>query len=170
MTRPRIRPPYEADARTQLLGWFDMQRAVIHWKCAGLSERDAHRAVLPASPRLSAAGLVSHLRWVENYWFEVMFLGRPAVGPRFDPDTEDADMRVDGIPLARLLEEYEQQCAVTDEIVAAHALEDVGRHPDFELASANLRWMLFHMIEETARHAGHLDAVREIIDGEKGYY
>ncbi|MEV7237258.1 DinB family protein [Streptomyces sp. NPDC051020] len=170
MARPRTRPPYKADERTQLLGWFDMQRAVVHWKCEGLSETDAHRAVLPASPRLTAAGIVSHLRWVEHSWFEVMFLGRPAVGPRFDPDTEDADMRVDGIPLARLLKEYEQQCAVTDGIVAAHALEAVGRHPDFEIAQANLRWMLFHMIEETARHAGHLDALREIIDGERGYY
>jgi hypothetical protein len=46
----------------------------------------------------------------------------------------------------------------------------VGRHPDFESASATLRWMLIHMVEETARHAGHLDAIRELLDGRTGYY
>ncbi|GAA0673623.1 DinB family protein [Kitasatospora atroaurantiaca] len=170
MTPPRIRPPYGADERTQLLGWLDMQRAVIHWKCEDLSDADAHRSVLPASPRMTMAGVVSHLRWVEHLWFEVILLGRPAVGPRFEGGPEDADMMVDGIPLAQLLEEYDRQCAVSDEIIKAHALDDVGRHPDFPASAASLRWILFHMIEETARHAGHVDAVREILDGEKGYY
>lgn len=116
------------------------------------------------------AGLVAHLRWVEHCWFEVMLLGRPATGPQFDDGPEDADMMVDGIPLGQLLEEYERQCAVSNEIVAAHSLDDVGRHPDFRVAAANVRWLLLHMIEETARHAGHADAIRELLDGVKGYY
>jgi hypothetical protein len=77
---------------------------------------------------------------------------------------------VEGIPLAQLLDEYARQCAVSDEIVAAHSLDDVGRHPDFGSAAASLRWMLLHMVEETARHLGHVDAIRELLDGEKGYY
>lgn len=171
MTAPeRIRPPYDADERTQLTGWLDMQRAIIRWKCDGLSEADAHRSVLPASPYMTMAGVVSHMRWVEHAWFEVMFLGRPAKGPQFDDGPEDEDMMVEGVPLARLLDEYERQCAVSNEIVAAHSLDEAGQHPDFRFASASLRWMLLHMIEETARHAGHLDAVRELLDGEKGYY
>ncbi|MEV4613003.1 DinB family protein [Kitasatospora sp. NPDC049258] len=166
---PRSRPAYDADERTQLLGWLDLQRAIIHWKCEGLSEQDAHRAVLPGSPLMTMAGLVSHMRWVEHCWFEVMLLGRPAVGPQFEgPD--DADMQVEGRPLAGLLAEYTQQCAVSDEIIAAAALDDVGRHPDYAAGKATLRWMLLHMIEETARHAGHADAVRELLDGSTGYY
>ncbi len=153
-----------------MVGWLNMQRAVVHWKCEGLSEADAHRSVLPGSPHMTMAGVVSHLRWVEHLWFEVVMLGRPAVGPRFDEGPEDADMMVDGIPLARLLEEYDQQCAISDENIAARSLDDVGQHPDFRASAATLRWLLFHMIEETARHTGHLDAIRELLDGEKGYY
>jgi hypothetical protein len=89
---------------------------------------------------------------------------------QFEEDREDADMMVDGVPLAQLLEEYDRQCAVSNDIIAAHSLDDVGRHPDFGSAAASLRWILIHMVEETARHAGHLDAIRELLDGEKGYY
>ncbi|MFI6793231.1 DinB family protein [Nonomuraea sp. NPDC050383] len=166
----RLRPPFVADERTQLVGWLDMQRAIVHWKCEGLSEQDAHRPVLPGSPLMTMAGVVSHLRWVEYTWFEVLFLGKPAQGPPFDETVEDADMRVEGVPLARLLEEYAHQCAVSNEIVAAHGLDEVGRHPDFRSAAASLRWMLIHMVEETGRHAGHLDVIRELLDGSTGYY
>jgi uncharacterized damage-inducible protein DinB len=167
---PRTRPPFVADERTQLIGWLDLQRALVHWKCEGLSEDDAHRAVLPSSPLMTMAGLVSHLRWVEHCWFEVLFLGRPAAdNPQFG-DVEDADMMVDEIPLAQLLAEYEQQCAASNEIAAAHSLDDVGRHPDFKSAAATLRWMVIHMVEETGRHLGHADAIRELLDGTTGYY
>ncbi|MCB5908957.1 DinB family protein [Streptomyces pinistramenti] len=170
MTPSRIRPPFDADERTQLTGWLAMQRAIVHWKCEGLSEADAHRPLLPSSPLMTVAGVVSHLRWAENTWFEVLFLGRPADGPQFLDDPEDADMRVEGEPLDGLLAAYERQCAVSDEIIAAHPLDVVGRHPDYRSAAASLRWMLLHMTEETARHAGHLDAIRELLDGGKGYY
>ncbi|MFJ8074561.1 DinB family protein [Streptomyces sp. NPDC096176] len=170
MTPSRTRPPFSADERTQLVGWLDMQRAIVHYKCEGLSDEDAHRPLLPSSPLMTMAGVVSHLRWTENTWFEVLFLGRPADGPQFVEEPEAADMRVEGIPLAQLLDEYVKQCAISNEIVAAHPLDQTGRHPDFRSASASLRWMLIHMVEETARHAGHMDAIRELLDGEKGYY
>lgn len=170
MPPARTRPPFVADERTQLVGWLETQRAIVAWKCEGLTEADAHRSVLPTSPLMTMAGVVSHLRWVEHLWFEVLFLGRPAEGPQFQDEPEDADMIVDGIPLDRLLEEYDRQCSVSNEIVAAASLDDVGKHPDFGAAAATLRWMLIHVIEETARHAGHLDAIRELIDGQRGYY
>ncbi|HCT77558.1 MAG TPA: mini-circle protein [Micromonosporaceae bacterium] len=170
MSLSRTRPPFEADERTQLVGWLDMQRAIIAWKCEGLSDEDAHRSVLPTSPLMTMAGLVAHMRWVENTWFEVLFLGGPAEGPHFVDEPEDADMRVEGVPLAQLLEEYERECVRSNEIIAAHSLDETGKHPDFKSAAASLRWMLIHMIEETARHAGHMDTIRELLDGEKGYY
>jgi uncharacterized damage-inducible protein DinB len=170
MTLSRIRPPFSADERTQLVGWLDMQRAIIVWKCEGLSEADAHRSVLPTSPLMTMAGLVSHMRWVENTWFEVLFLGGQADGPQFDESVDDADMRVEGVPLAQLIADYERACARSNEIIAAHSLDDVGRHPDFKSAQASLRWMIIHMIEETARHAGHMDTIRELLDSQTGYY
>jgi hypothetical protein len=170
MTPPRTRPPFAADERTQITGWLDLQRALVRWKCAGLSELEAHRPVLPESPLMTMAGVVSHLRWVEVLWFEILFLGRPGYGPDFDDEREDADMIVDDVPLSRLLTEYDEQCAVSRQIVAEHSLDDVGRNTDIEAGAASLRWMVLHMLEETARHVGHLDAIRELLDGRKGYY
>jgi len=168
MIPPRIRPPLGADERTQLVGWLDLQRAIVAWKCEGLSEADAHRSVLPTSPHMTMAGIVSHLRWAEHLWFEMIFMGHPA-GPHFE-GPEDADMTVEGIPLGQLLGEYARQCVTSNDIIAAHSLEDVGRYPEYRATEATLRWIMLHMIEETARHAGHMDAIRELLDGQKGYY
>ena len=165
MRPARRRPPFAADERTQLVGWLDLQRAIVHLKCEGLSDGDAHRPVLPGSPLMTMAGAVSHLRWVEHCWFEVVFLGRPAAGPQFDDDPGDAGMMVSGEPLDLLLADYARQCALSNEIAAAHSLDDVGKHPGFRAAAATLRWILIHMVEETARHAGHMDAIRDLLDG-----
>jgi uncharacterized damage-inducible protein DinB len=167
----RQRPEFNADERTQLIAWLDLQRALIPWKCEGLSHEDAHRPVLPASPLMTMAGLVSHLRWTEHCWFEVLFLGTASTAnPQFSDEGEDLDMRVEGAPLDELLADYEQQCARSNEIVAAHSLDDLGRNAEYSSGAASLRWILLHMLEETARHAGHADAIRELLDGSKGYY
>ncbi len=171
MVPQRVRPPYAADERTQLIGWLDLQRSIVHYKCEGLSDADAHKAVLPASPLMTAAGLVQHLRWVEHCWFNVLFLGESSEhNPQFhDPD--DGDFMVDpGVPLAQVLDEYAAQCSASNEITAGHALDDTGKNTDFDAGAASLRWILLHMVEETGRHAGQLDIVRELIDGAKGYY
>jgi hypothetical protein len=162
------RPPVVADERTQLVGWLDLQRALVRHKLMGLRAEDEHRAVLPKSPLMTPAGLVMHMRWTEHCWFEVFFLGTSSEGnPQFQEDPEDADMMADGVPLAQLLDEFEAQCARSNEITAAHALDDVSQHHEFK---PSLRWILIHMVEETARHVGHLDAMRELLDGETGYY
>ncbi len=154
------------------MGWLDQQRSLVRWKCEGLKAADEDRAVLPKSPLMTMAGLVYHLRWVEHCWFNVLFLGESfADNPQFREDLpEDSDMMAGGIPLAKLLDDYEQQCLRSNEIIAAHSFDETGRHPDFSAAQATLRWMLIHMVEETARHVGHLDAIRELLDGETGYY
>jgi hypothetical protein len=167
---PRVRPPFVSDERAQLVGWLDLQRAIVAYKCDGLSEEGAHRIVVPTSPLMTVAGVVSHLRWVEHTWFEVSFLGQPAVGPQFSEDPEDLDMMVDDVPLAQLLADYDRQVARSNEIIAEHSLNEAGRGTGWPSAGASLRWMLIHMIEETGRHAGHLDIIRELLDGEKGYY
>ncbi|GAA6526948.1 DinB family protein [Intrasporangium sp. DVR] len=170
----RDRPAFVADERTQLVGWLDLQREIVRWKCEGVSDADAHRVVIPSSPLMTVAGVVSHLRWTEHTWFEVSFLGGPIEGPQFEqgPGGEelDQDWRVDGVPLSALVEDYRRQCERSNEIIAAHALEQTGLGQGWPSAGATLRWMLHHMLEETARHLGHLDIVRELLDGQKGYY
>jgi hypothetical protein len=162
------RPPGVADERTQLIGWLDLQRTLVRWKCEGLTDDDARRAVLPTSPLTTMAGLVSHLRWTEHCWFEVIYLGREQeLNPQFGEE-DDADWRVGDAPLADLLDAYDRQWARSNEIVAGSSLDEVGANADF--GARTLRWMLLHMLEETGRHVGHADAVRELIDGTRGYY
>ncbi|MFF0265838.1 DinB family protein [Kribbella sp. NPDC004536] len=162
------RPPLTADERVQLVGWLDLQRALVRRKLEGLAEADEHRAVFPTSPLMTPAGLVSHLRWDEHLWLNVIFLGEPQESnPAFREDPKSSDWLVDGVPLGQLLDEYDAQWAQSNEITAAHALDDVAKDPEFQ---PSLRWILIHLVEETGRHLGHLDTMRELLDGETGYY
>ncbi|MFB7574466.1 DUF664 domain-containing protein [Streptomyces sp. NPDC056165] len=112
MTSELERPPLQADERTALIGWLDLQRQILRWKCEGLSDEDAHRSVIPTSPAMTMAGLISHMRWTEHTWLEVVFLGGDKKqNPAFDESSEDADWHTDGRPLTELLAEYEAQCA-----------------------------------------------------------
>jgi uncharacterized damage-inducible protein DinB len=169
MPATRSRPAFGADPRTALLGWYDLQRGIVRMKCGGLSDDDAHRVVIPTSPLMTVAGILAHVTWAEQLWFEHAFLGRAFEGPGWD-DVDDSDFDTGGRSLAELLAAYDAQCARSDEVIAAHALSDRGVGGQFPAAGATLEWMLLHMLEEVARHAGHLDLVRELLDGEKGYY
>lgn len=173
MSATRTRPDRTADEHTQLLGWLDLQRGIVRLKCEGLSDDDAHRAIIATSPLMTVAGVVSHLRWAEELWFRECLLGEPGTGRGFGPPAagvDDAEFLVDGIPLARLLEEYDAECARSDAAIARQALDAPGSTALHSVGEASLRWMLLHMLEETARHVGHLDLVREMLDGETGYY
>jgi hypothetical protein len=166
------RPPLTADERTQLTGWLDVQRSFVRMKCEGLGEEDAHRKVLSTSPLMTPAGLVAHLRWVEYSWFQLNLIGVPDTGqtPWTEGGHPDAEMFVDDVPLARLLDEYDAECARSNETIATLSLDAVEQGPYAAKGeAASLRYILCHMIEETARHVGHLDIIREIIDGVTGY-
>lgn len=160
-----------ADERVYLTGWLDVQRAGVRKKCEGLAEADAHRPVLPSSPLMTMAGVVSHLRWNEYSWFQLNLAGVPDEGqtPWKPGGHPDAEMMVDGIPLAQLLDEYDEECARSRATVAELPLDALEQGPYADQDPASLRYVLCHLIEETARHLGHLDAIRELLDGETGY-
>jgi hypothetical protein len=163
----RLDVPYTGDERTLLLGWLDWHRGTVHVKCAGLDAEAAWRTPLPPPSLTSAAGLVSHLTAVESYWFERVVAGLdvPTHWTSRDPDLDWR--RRPGASLDGTLVRYREQCAVSRSIVEG---VDLGaacarrRHG----AVVSVRWVLLHMIEETARHNGHLDAVRELVDGVVG--
>jgi hypothetical protein len=165
------RPPLTADERTQLTGWLDLQRSFVRMKCEGLSEADAHRKILPTSPLMTVAGLVSHLRWVEYSWFQQNVAGVPDTGqtPWTDGGHPDAEMFVDGVPLAQLLDEYDAECARSNSTIADLPLDALEQGTDVPRDPASLRYVLCHLLEETARHVGHLDILRELLDGQTGY-
>ncbi|MDH2424073.1 DinB family protein [Sphaerisporangium sp. TRM90804] len=166
MTRTDV--PETWDERAMLATFLDYARATAHTKCEGLSDEDARKAPLPGSPLMTVSGLINHLRWVEYSWFQVQFLGEEDLGPWTDEDP-DREMRIAvDVPLATLLREYEEQCARYRELVAANDLDTPAKRTIRDGRHVTMRWIVMHLIEETARHNGHIDILREMADGVTG--
>ena len=158
---PRVAPEREA-----LLAYLDNYRATIEMKTRGLTPEQAKARSMPPST-LSVHGLVRHLASVERWWFQQNFERRdvpmlffaPGVDLEFEPP-EDADFLDD-------VATWQAECQVSREIVASHDLDDRARPLD-ATEEVDLRWLVLRMIAEYARHCGHLDLVREGIDGKVG--
>ncbi|MVO90493.1 DUF664 domain-containing protein [Streptomyces sp. p1417] len=167
MTRINDTPP-AWDERTQLTTFLDYTRDTARAKCDGLSEENARKALLPGSPLMTMSGVINHLRWVEYYWFQVVFLGEEDQAPMTDEDP-DREMRIAvDFPLAQLLDEYTEQSTRYRELVAVNDLDKQAQRAIRSGLHVDLRWILHHLIEETARHNGHLDILREMLDGTTG--
>ena len=161
--------PGRWDERAVLTTMLDYVRDTVHVKCAGLSDEQARRAPLPGSPLTNISSLVSHLRWVEYYWIRVVLLGEEDRAPITEQDP-DAEMRLGlDVPIARLLAEYRASCGQLRELVAPLDLDTQSRGTlSWRREPVTLRWVLMHLIEETARHNGHIDILREMADGVTG--
>jgi uncharacterized damage-inducible protein DinB len=147
---------------------LDYARTTVRAKCEGISDDKARQAPLPTSPLMTVSGLVSHVRWVEYSWFEVVFLGHEDQGPWTDEDP-DREMRIAvDLPLPQLLDDYDAQSERYRELVAGLDLDSRSQRTMSDGQTVTLRFVLLHLIEETARHNGHLDILREIADGVTG--
>jgi hypothetical protein len=163
-TRPE--PPMVAGEREQLTGFLDYLRGTVVMKALGLTDEQARRRLVP-SEMTTVAGLLSHLRYVEQYWFGVVFDGREDVWAERLKADPDAEFRLGhGLPLSRLVDDYVAECELSRAVVAKLDLGATARTSKGE--PVNLRWVVIHMIEETGRHAGHLDLLRELLDGSTG--
>jgi uncharacterized damage-inducible protein DinB len=141
-------------------------RAAVAWKLEGVNAEDAARSMVSSGTNL--IGLVKHLAWVELGWFVEFFAGEPVDDPYAGMD--DADMRAEpGDTAESVIELYEQHIARADAVIDAHDLDEMSAR-DRHGERFSLRWIVVHMIEETARHAGHADILREQIDGTTGLY
>lgn len=159
-----------AGERATLAGFLDYQRTTVHWKCEGLTDEGAAFAPLESSPLMTVGALVNHLRWVEYDWFERIFLDRPNLGPWTEEEPDREYTLGAATPIAQVLAGYEAQCARSREIIAAHDLDSPSKVPDPHTGEPfTLRWIVAHMLEETARHLGHIDILREKWDGVTGY-
>jgi len=161
--------PSNWDERTILTTFLDYARDTVHAKCAGLSDAGARRAPLPGSPLMTISGVVNHLRWVESSWIEATLLGRTIDTPSTDDDP-DREFRIAlEVPLTQLLAEYRAVCARHRDLVASLDLDTPSRGTlTWRTEPLTLRWILFHLTEETARHNGHIDILRELADGTRG--
>jgi uncharacterized damage-inducible protein DinB len=162
----RIDVPHAADEASMLIAWLDWHRATVFAKTEGLAEDLAHRPLLASSPLMTVAGLVSHLYWVERGWIEHTLLGGPDDQP-WTAEDPDKDFKADGTPVAELLAAYERQCTRNNEVVRSLSLDTVSAM-ERRGEPVTLRWILLHLIEETARHNGHIDILREMLDGVTG--
>ncbi|WP_017558345.1 DinB family protein [Nocardiopsis baichengensis] len=154
--------------REVLEAFLDAMRQAVLDKAAGLSEQDARRRLVPS--RTTLAGLLRHLALVEVNWFQHLLGGRPAEELGLEGLAEEgATWRLEpGDTVASLSEAYRAACAESRRTAAGFALDDAVPHPD--LGRVTLRWIYVHMVEETARHAGHADILREQTDGATGRF
>ena len=151
------------DERTTLTGFLQRQRDLVAWK---LREADdpTLRSVGTASG-VTLHGVVRHLENVERSWFREGFAGETGLRYDWTDDDEDGDWKVpEGVAMADLLRDYAEETARCDAVIAAAPSLD-ARSAD---GSVSLRWIVCHLIEETGRHLGHIDLLREQADGEVG--
>ncbi len=157
-------PPTAADEKDTLVAFLDWYRDNLLRKVEGLDREALTRRLVPSATTL--LGIVKHLAYVERGWFQNTFLGQTLYRP---PRTaaDDAEFRIeDDETVDSIIGFYQEEVARSREIVAGAALDDHARRQDRR--DYTLRWIMVHMIEETARHVGHADILREQTDGGAG--
>jgi uncharacterized damage-inducible protein DinB len=167
----RIDPEPEGSELTLLVEYLDYQRETVLAKTEGLTPKQMVQRHPPSA--LTLAGLLYHLALVEESWLEVRFSGlaerEPWGGVDWEADPDWEYRAAEGVDPEQLRERYREACERSRSVVSAASGSDQlsvrtlrdGRH-------FSLRWVLLHLIEETARHAGHADTLREAIDGAVG--
>jgi hypothetical protein len=156
--------PFTGTEKESLHVSLDRHRNAVLWKLEGLADADLRRPMTPSGTNL--LGLVKHLAAVEYGWFCQTF-GRETEPMPFDEAEPDADMRArDDETAESILAFYGRARTASDRAIDEIDLETTGMAWFGDAVS--MRWVLIHMVEETARHAGHADIVRELIDGAVG--
>ncbi len=166
MTIERPDPPFLSPERAALREWLDYHRATLELKCAGLDRAGRVARPVPSS-LLSLHGLVRHMAEVERHWFRRAVEGEEAPPLYYDDEHPDGDFE--------LLEEADwDDDLATWHAECAHARAVEAAAPTLEVTGTrrgepvSLRWIMIHMIEEYARHNGHADLIRELVDGTVG--
>ncbi len=164
MQGPRRRAQAVANERRTLESFLDDYREILVRKVSGLSDTDARRSLVTSGT--TVGGLVKHLRWAEYGWFDQLLQERSDDNRRVRQRSWEFEFQP-GETLPTLIAEYQAQCEESRRIAAQYPLDHVVPHRWLEAVS--LRWIYVHMIEETARHTGQLDILREQLDGATGF-
>lgn len=150
-----------------LARYLDGYRNVILWKLEGLDDEQVRRRLVPSATSL--LGIVKHLAYVERYWFQRVIAGRDVEIPWMDTEDDDPDWQIPpDESTADVIAFYEAEVEESRRIQAGIDDPDaLVREGDEEVS---VRRILIHMVEEIARHAGHADILRELIDGTTGVF
>jgi uncharacterized damage-inducible protein DinB len=158
--------PQESAEKTTLLAALQSHREVMLWKLDGLSDEQVRRPMVPSGTNL--VGLVKHLANAEYGWFCETF-GRPTEPLTDISEDPEADMRAaQGESTEDIVAFYRRAWAAADATIQDLPLEATGTA--YTGRRVSLRWVLVHMIEDTVRHAGHADILRELLDGGTGHH
>ncbi len=161
---PRQRPTEHGTERETLTGVLDFLRATAVNKVAGLTDEQAFSTPVPPST-LTPAGVVKHLTGVERFWFSIDFAGADLPWPWPEDDPHGNFPIRPGDTLAGIVADYLAECERSRRAIEGAEMDAPSRGQDVSFV---LRYALTHMIEETGRHCGHLDLLRERIDGSRG--
>ncbi|GCD96808.1 DinB family protein [Embleya hyalina] len=153
--------PYTGAEKESLLASLDRHRDAVLWKLDGLDDDALRRPMTPSGTNLLS--LVKHLAAVEYGWFCTTF-GRATEPLWFAPEDDMTVLPEESA--ADLVAFYGRARVAADRVIDELGLDDVGT--SWNGNTVSLRWVLIHMIEDTARHAGHMDIVRELLDGATG--
>jgi hypothetical protein len=156
--------PYTGGERESLQASLNRHRDAVVWKLQGLDDTELRQAMLPSGNTL--LGLVKHLATWEYIWICRTF-GHQAEQLPVDEGDDYADVRIDpGDSTAGILAFYSRARAAADQVIGEVDLDEAGTTMFGDTVS--LRWAVIHILEDTARHAGHIDIMRELIDGMVG--
>lgn len=161
---PEVRTGDESEMLTTMLDWY---RDGVAGKLTGLDQAAASRRLVASDTTI--AGLVYHLTLVEDSWFHQRFagndLGEPWAGVDWDATPNWEFENAHRLTIDELRAGYEAACERSRRATHDRSLDDLSASTD---RAFTLRWALVHMLEETARHLGHLDILRELTDGVTG--
>jgi uncharacterized damage-inducible protein DinB len=164
MSSTKVSPETELAGLCEVL---EMQREALIEKLNDLSDDDARKT--PTVSSLSLLSLIKHSATWERRWFQIVAAGRrfPDQWPEVRSEDVDESFRLTNEDTVQaVVADYREQIAASNEILGSLDLDSPCAWP--EMAHRNLRWVALHLIEETARHAGHADIIRESIDGNRG--
>jgi hypothetical protein len=164
----RVEPAYVLDERDMLEGWLEFHRLTLLLKCEGLDAAALRARPVPTS-KLSLHGLVRHMADVERNWFTRVLLRAPETPPLFFDMSVDDDRELFPLDEASWdadLATWRAECELSRVHAARFDLDHLGMRRGKD---CSLRWIYNHMVEEYARHNGHADLIRELIDGSVGW-
>jgi uncharacterized damage-inducible protein DinB len=163
-TRPK--PPLVADEIEMYDGFLAFLQQTLLLKIEGLSEAELRQSLVPSG--LTLLGLLKHQAFVHRWWFRHVFAGEDVTFPWSEADP-DADWRIEpGETVESIVALYQAEVEAGRTITRAATPDALSARPEDPAKRRSFRWVLAHMVEEVARHCGHADIYRELIDGKTG--
>jgi uncharacterized damage-inducible protein DinB len=162
--RPRVRPTYVLDERELLDGWLEFHRATLSVKCEGLDDAQRRARPIPTSD-LSLHGLVRHMAETERNWFGRILLRDQATQQIWDEAANNPFGPIDDADWEEDFTVWQNECRASSAAASRYRLDDTG---EWRGKQVSLKSIYLHMIQEYARHNGHADLIRELLDGTVG--